>query len=56
MKCYYDHFAEWDISLKIGFQKSEITLDIPEGLQEGWKITAMSYPSVSYPCSYKAVI
>ena len=51
MKYHYDHFAKWDTSLKIVFHKSEITLDIPEDgelTQEGWKITPMFYPSVSY--------
>ena len=48
MKSHYDHFADFDISLNIGFQRSKITLDIPEGPQKGWKIVPMSYPSVSY--------
>ena len=51
VKYHYDHFAKRDTSLKVEFQRSEITLDIPEDgklTQEGWKITPMSYPSVSY--------
>ena len=50
MKCHYDHFAKWDTSLKVRFQRGEITLDIPEDGQltrEGWKITPISYPGVS---------
>ena len=50
MKCHYDHFAKRDTSLKVRFQRGEITLDIPEDGQltrEGWKITPISYPGVS---------
>ena len=50
MKNYFSHFATLDAWLKVGFQKSEITLDIPEDgeiTQEGWKITPMTYPAVS---------
>ena len=51
VKQHFSHFAKWDRSLKVVFQKSEITLNIPEeGItQEGWKITPMTYPVV---CSY----
>ena len=50
VKYHYDHIAKRNTSLKVVFQRSEITLDIPEDgqlTQEGWKITPMSYPSVS---------
>ena len=50
MKNYFSHFAKLDAWLKVGFQKSEITLDIPEDgeiTREGWKITPMTYPAVS---------
>lgn len=59
MKYHYDHFAKWDTLLKIVFQRSEITLDIPEDgelTQEGWKITPMSYPSVSCKSLVNVVI
>ena len=49
---HFSHFAKLDTSLKVIFQESEITLNIPEeGIytQEGWKITPMTYPVV---CSY----
>ena len=51
VKQHFSHFAKWDRSLKVVFQKSEITLNIPEEgtIQEGWKITPMTYPVV---CSY----
>ena len=47
---YFSHFAKLDTWLKVGFQKSEITLDIPEDgeiTRAGWKITPMTYPAVS---------
>ena len=47
---YFGHFAKLDTWLKVGFQKSEITVDIPEDgviTREGWKITPMTYPAVS---------
>lgn len=47
---HFSCFAKWDTSLKVGFQKSEITLNIPDDgelTQEGWKITPMTYPAVS---------
>ena len=50
MKDHFSCFAKWDTSLKVGFQKSEITLDIPDDgelTQEGWKIIPMTYPAVS---------
>lgn len=51
VKYHYDHFAKRDTSLKVEFQRSEITLDIPEDGQltrDRWLIIPMSYPSVSY--------
>ena len=41
--------AKLDLSLEVSFQKDEIVLDIPEGkdIDEGWKITPISYPLVS---------
>lgn len=52
VKQHFSHFAKWDRSLKVVFQKSEITLNIPEeGItQEGWKITPMTYPVVCLYC------
>ena len=50
MKNYFSHFAKLDAWLRVGFQKSEITVDIPEDGEitwEGWKITPMTYPAVS---------
>ena len=50
VKNHFTCFAKWDTSLKVGFQKSEITLNIPDDgelTQEGWKITPMTYPAVS---------
>ena len=47
---HFSCFAKWDTSLKVGFQKSKITLNIPDDgelTQEGWKITPMTYPAVS---------
>ena len=51
VKQHFSHFAKWDTSCKVDFQESEITLNIPEEgtIQEGWKITPMTYPVV---CSY----
>ena len=48
---HFSRFAKQDTSLKIEFQKSEITLNIPEDgdLQDGWKITPMTYPVVRHP-------
>ena len=46
---YFSQFAKLDTSLKIGFERSEITLNIPEDgrtTDEGWKITPMTYPVV----------
>ena len=50
VKNHFACFAKWDTSLKVGFQKSEIILNIPDDgelTQEGWKITPMTYPAVS---------
>ena len=49
---HFSRFAKQDISLKIEFEKSEITLNIPEDgiLQDGWKITPMTNPVVSLYC------
>ena len=46
---HYGHFAKRDTSMKVRFQRGEITLNIPEDgclTPEGWKITPMSYPGV----------
>ena len=50
VKHHFSCFAKWDTSLKVGFQKSEITLNIPDDgelTREGWKIIPMTYPAVS---------
>ena len=47
---HYHHFAKEEASLRIIFENSEITLDIPndgEVTNEGWRITPCSYPTVS---------
>ena len=50
VKEHYGHFAKREATLRVGFERSKITLDIPEdGLvtDEGWKITPFSHPTVS---------
>ena len=47
---HYGHFAEQEATLRVKFERGEITLSIPEdGLdtKEGWKITPFTYPTVS---------
>ena len=47
---YYGHFAKKEATLRIRFEVNEITLNIPaDGLvtQEGWRITPLSFPTVS---------
>lgn len=48
---HYSQIAKKDLSAKVGFEGSEITLNIPEDgeTKEGWNITPMTYPVV---CSY----
>ena len=50
---YYGHFARQDATVRVSFNNSEITLDIPEtGLVTGvgWRITPFSHPTVSQAC------
>ena len=51
MENHYSQFAKKDLSAKVGFEGSEITLNIPEDgdTKEGWYITPMTYPVV---CSH----
>ena len=47
---HYGHFATEEAILRVKFQRSEITLDIPvDGrvTREGWRIIPRSYPTVS---------
>lgn len=46
---HYGHFAMKDLSAKVGFEGSEITLNIPEEgeTKGGWNITPITYPVVS---------
>ena len=47
---HYGHFAKKEATLRIRFGGNEITLDIPaDGLvtKEGWRITPLSFPTVS---------
>ena len=47
---YYGHFAKKEVTLRVRFGRSEITLGIPEdGLvtREGWRIAPFSHPTVS---------
>ena len=47
---HYGHFAKKEATLRIRFEGNEITLDIPaDGLvtKEGWRITPLSFPTVS---------
>ena len=47
---HYGHFATEEATLRVKFQRSEITLDIPvDGrvTREGWSIIPRSYPTVS---------
>ena len=48
MERHYSHFTK-DRSTKIGFEGSEITLNIPEDgeKKEGWNIIPTTYPVVS---------
>ena len=48
---FSSQFAKLDALLKIGFEKSEIALNIPEDgriTEEGWKITPITPPVVCY--------
>ena len=48
---HYGHFAKRDTSMKVRFERGEITPNIPENgclTPEGWKIIPMSYPGVRY--------
>ena len=50
VKKYYGHFSELVATLQVGFEGSDLTLDIPEdGLvtKEGWRITPLNPPTVS---------
>ena len=47
---HYGHFATEEATLRVKFQRSEITLDIPvngQETKEGWRITPSAYPTVS---------
>ena len=47
---YYGHFATKEVTLRVRFGRSEITLGVPEdGLvtREGWRIAPFSHPTVS---------
>ena len=47
---HYGHFAKQEATLRIRFEHSKITLDIPEDGQvtkEGWRITPRTHPTVS---------
>ena len=47
---HYGHFAKKEVTLRVRFGRSEITLGIPEdGLvtREGWRIAPFSHPTVS---------
>ena len=48
MENHYNHFTK-DLSAKIGFEGSEISLNIPEDGEnkEGWNIIPITYPVVS---------
>ena len=50
MRKDFGHFAREAAVLRVMFEHSEITLDIPvDGLvtREGWRITPVTYPTVS---------
>ena len=53
VKQHFGHFAKWDMSVKVVFQKSEITLNVPEEgiIQDGWTIIPMTYPVVCLYCA-----
>ena len=46
---HYSLFAKQEATLRIKFESSEITLDIPTDgvVKEGWSITPLSSPTVS---------
>jgi len=47
---HYSGFASEEATLRVRFEGSEITLDIPvDGLvtREGWRITPLTFPTVS---------
>ena len=48
---HYGQFARQEATLRVKFERSKISLDIPEDGQvtkDGWKITPRTYPTVSY--------
>ena len=49
---HYRHFASQKATLRVSFESSEISLDIPvpDGLVtgEGWRITPFTAPTVSW--------
>ena len=50
VKEHYGHFAKQEATLRVRFEHSKITLDIPEDGQvtkEGWRITPRTHPTVS---------
>ena len=47
---HYGHFAKQEATLRVRFEHSKITLDIPEDGQvtkDGWRITPRTHPTVS---------
>ena len=53
MREQYGTFAKKDATLRIGFEGSEITMNIPvAGLvtRNGWRITPIAHPTVSKAC------
>ena len=47
---HYGHFAKQEATLRVGFERSKITLSIPDDgvvTDEGWKITPFTHPTVS---------
>ena len=47
---HYGHFATLEATLFIKFERSKISLDIPEDGQvtkDGWRITPRTHPTVS---------
>ena len=47
---YYANFATLEATLKVGFEGSEISLEIPvDGIvtREGWTISPFTFPTVS---------
>ena len=47
---HYGHFARQEATLRVKFEQSKISLDIPENGQvtkDGWRITPRTHPTVS---------